>query len=323
MRLFLALGVLAACGGTTVPRESAKGTVAPRAAVRPALAPRDMVRALPAEMRMMFAVDARKLRKSPLVLRAWTAIAALPSVSDVFATMCGAESQIDYVLMAITDEGGKTFWGWMRGLDRHAKADCAVALEKAKTNPSKSVSHGDYVLETSTTSATEMLWFDSTTAFVYQHPLETANAGEAALRAAVDHGGGFSSDSDLGRLFDHLDFDAGAAMILDSSVAGTSGFQGMAVSLEADDGLRLQAYASLDTEDRATAMQSEYRTALSMLQTKQLIESSEARADGRGLAASLSVNGTQFDWWLRLALEKARDANAPPPPPPAATHDPS
>lgn len=272
---------------------------------------------------MLFVVDARKLRQSPLVLRAWDAVAGLPPVTEVFATMCGAESQIDYMLLAITDEAGKAFWGWMRGLDRHAKADCAKAREQATTNPSKTVAQGDYVVETSTTTVTEMLWFDSTTSFVYQHPLDVANAGEPAMRRALDQGGGFSSTSSFGQLFDHVDFDAGAAMVLDGSVAGTPGFGGVAMSLEADNGLRLQAYASLDTEDRAIALQSDYRAALSMLQTKQLIESSEARVDGRGLAASVSVNATQFDWWLHLALDKATDANAPPPPPPSATHDPN
>jgi len=40
------------------------------------------------------------------------------------------------------------------------------------------------------------------------------------------------------------------------------------------------------------------------------------RPEGRGLAASVALTGTQFDWWIELAITKANNPTALPPPPP-------
>jgi hypothetical protein len=315
MRTLLAVCVVGACG-TAAPQANVTANVAAVEAPARVLTPREMLRAFPADTRMLFVFDVKKLRKSPLVTRLWTRVSDLPDTQKALATMCGVHTQIDYVLMAMSDDGAKNIWGWMRGVDKHAKLDCANAQHEAKATQRKSSAHGNYVLETSTASITEELWSDPKTALVYYQERGTTPAGEPAMQRALDQGGGFGREGALARLLDHVDFDAGAVLLIDGSFANQPGVGGAALSIEADDGMRVQAYVELDNEDRALALQSDYRTALATLETRHMIDSGEARAQGRGMAASIAVTGAQFEWWLQFAIAKFADPNATTSPPP-------
>lgn len=315
MRVLVGLCVLAACG-SAAPRAPAKVSTASAQHDAARLTPHDMLRAFPASTSMLFVIDAHKLRKSPLVMRAWDALGDVPKVTEFLASLCGVESSIDYVLLALAGGEPKETWAWMRGVARTDKLDCAKSREEAKANETTQVVRGDYVLETSKKGATEMLWVDPTTMFMRNQEPSVAPVSETLIRHAVTAGAGFMNAAMFKELFEHLDFDSGAAIVLDGAAAQQPGIRGLAISVEADEGLRLQIYALFDNEDRASELQAEYRGAISMLLSKQLIESGEARANGTGMSASVTLSGAQADWWMQFALTKFVDAH-----PPAAGQD--
>jgi hypothetical protein len=315
MRTLLGVCVVAACG-TAAPQAKVTANVAAVEAPARVLTPREMLRAFPANTRMLFVLDVKKLRKSPLLARLWTTVGEVPEVQEALGTLCGLHTQIDYMLLAMSDDGAKNIWAWMQGVDSHATLDCPTAKDDAKDRQRKTSARGNYVVETSTASITEELWSGPKTAFIYYQAGGTTPAGEPAMQRALDQGGGFGREGALARLLDHVDFDAGAVFLIDGSFAKQPGVGGAALSIEADDGMRMQAYVELDNEDRALALQSDYRTALTALEAKHMIDSGEARAQGRGMAASIAVTGAQFEWWIQFAIAKLDDPNATPPPPP-------
>lgn len=314
MRLLVGLWVLAACGGAAAPRESAKVAATPAQHEAPRLTPREMLRAFPDSTSMLFVIDVKKLRKSSLVMRAWDSVHDMPKVAELVESLCGGESRIEYVLLALGGDNFSSMWGWMRGVGRTDTFECAKSRKDAKDGkddddkPTRTVNRGDYSLEASKKSITEMLWVDPLTALITVHEVGTPDVTEPALRKAVRDGGGFLRDATFDELFEHVDFDSGAALVMNGVTAKQPEIRGMAISIEADEGLRLQIYAMFDNEDRASALQSEYRTAIGMLISKQLIEAGEARANGNGMAASITLSGAQADWWLKYLASEYADS---------------
>ncbi|HEX5063980.1 MAG TPA: hypothetical protein VFV99_31590 [Kofleriaceae bacterium] len=276
-----------------------------------------MLASLPGDAKLIFAVDVTKLRHSPIAQRGWSLLRELPMVDELIGTMCGALDDVKYALVGLEDADGHKSWGWLHGVNRDAKLTCTKAVEQQKLKQTKSFSRGDYSLETSTTSTTEILWLDATTAFYFQHAPDDKLIGEPELRRVLAAGGGFTQ-GDLATLLDHVDFESGLVMVGDGAMTKQPGIGGLAFSIEADAGLRAQAYVQLENEDRASGIQSQMRAVLAQLVKNRMLESAEARAEGKGLAASIEMTGAQFDWWIELALAKAKDPNAPIPPPPSA-----
>lgn len=319
MRLLVGLCVLAACGGAAATHAPTKVT-APPVHEAPPLTPREMLRAFPDSTSMLFVIDAKKLRRSPLVMRAWDAMHDMPKVAELFESLCGGESRIEYVLLALGDDNFTSMWGWIRGLARTDKFECAKSRKDAKDaddTPTRTVDRGEYTLEASKKSTIEMLWTDPLTALITVHEAGTPDVTEPALRKAVTDGAGFLQDATFSELFEHVDFDSGAVLVMNGVTAKQPDIRGLAISVEADDGLRLQIYGLFDNEDRASQLQSEYRTALGMLLSKKLIESGEARAKGNGMAASITLSGPQAEWWLQYIASKYTELD-----PDAASPDP-
>ncbi len=272
-----------------------------------------MFAALPTDTKVMFAVDINKLRHSPLAQRGWDLLRDVPKVREFLDSTCNAMNNTQYAIVAVTEKESSPVWGWLKGVDRNAKFNCAKAEEHAKERQTTTTSHGDYSLVTSTTAVMEMLWVDPTTLFMLHQPTGAQPIGEDRMRKVVDSGGGIEG-TELAAMLEHVDFDSGLSAVVDGALAKQPGLAGAAMSFEVDSGLRAQVYVLFDSEDRAHELQSQYRTLIDQFLRAHMIDGGEARANGRGMAASISLTGAQVNWWVELALAKSKDPNAPAPP---------
>ncbi|HTL37706.1 MAG TPA: hypothetical protein VL326_31460, partial [Kofleriaceae bacterium] len=252
----------------------------------------EMLAALPADTNFVAVVEVKKLQRSPIAVRGWEVFQQTEGFANSFGAMCGADAKISYALIGFNSKTD-TIWAWVDGAPRDTKLDCAAAIEHRKTHPSTTTRHGDYEIELSDKNVTETYWLDNDTAFVAIQNKGAEPFGADKLHHTASDGGGFANASRMQSLLDHVNFASGLAVVFDGEMLKQPGVEGMAVSLELDDGVRAQTFVQFDNEDKAAELRGTYRAILDRGIQGHVIDSGETRVSGTGMAASITLTRSQ------------------------------